>query len=82
MDYKEATDRLFERVTATDLAEELNVSQNAVARARLDPTTRDYRPPPASWRVAISQLARERATALLNLADVLSEQPIGEISGE
>jgi hypothetical protein len=36
VDYKRATDRLFERFTAEDLAAELGVSQNAIARARLD----------------------------------------------
>ena len=67
MDYKEATDRLFERITAADLAGELGVSQNSVARARLDPATRDYRPPPTAWRAAIARLAGERAAALLEL---------------
>ena len=67
MDYKDATDRLFERITAADLAQQLGVSQNAVARARLDPATRDYRPPPTSWRAAIARLAAERAAALLEL---------------
>lgn len=67
MDYKEATDQLFERITAADLAEELGVSQNAVARARLDPTTRDYRPPPTGWEAAIAQLAATRAATLLRL---------------
>ena len=71
MDYKEATDRLFERITAADLAEELGVSQNAVARARLDPTTRDYRPPPVGWAGAVARLAELRATALLSLVHEL-----------
>lgn len=67
MDYKQATDRLFERVTAADLAQELGVSQNAIARARLDPATRDFRPPPALWKAAIARLAAKRAAALLAL---------------
>ena len=71
MDYKQATDRLFERITAADLAEELGASHNAIARARLDPSTRDYRPPPAGWEAAVAQLASERATELLNLKSQL-----------
>lgn len=67
MDYKEATDRLFERITAADLAKELGVSQNAVARARLDPATRDYRPAPSDWEAAIVRLAEARANQLLRL---------------
>ena len=74
MDYKEATDRLFERITAADLAEELGVSQNAVARARLDPTTRDYRPPPAGWRSAITRLAEARAAELIALKEDLAPE--------
>jgi hypothetical protein len=73
VDYKEATDRLFERITAADLAKELGVSQNAVARARLDPETRDYRPPPTEWRVAAARLAADRAAALLKLQTELEK---------
>jgi hypothetical protein len=71
VDYKNATDLLFERITAADLAEQLGVSQNAVARARLDPTTRDFRPPPFGWEEAVARLAAERASALLRLQDEL-----------
>jgi hypothetical protein len=71
MDYKEATDRLFERITAADLAEELGVSQNAVARARLDPSTRDYRPPPIAWKSAVARLASARVRQLLALQEEL-----------
>jgi hypothetical protein len=72
MEYKEASDRLFERITAADLADELGVSQNAVARARLNPTTRDYRPPPAGWRLAMIRLAEARAAELLALREHLA----------
>jgi hypothetical protein len=75
VDYKEVTDRLFERITAEDLAEELGVSQNAIARARLDPTTRGYRPPPTGWEVAVARLAGERAAKLLELQQELEEEP-------
>lgn len=71
MDYKEATDRLLERITTADLATELGVSQNAIARARLDPTTRDFRPPPAGWRAAVARLAGERASRLMKLKEAL-----------
>lgn len=71
MDYKEATDLLFERITAADLAGELGVSQNAVARARLNAATRDYRPPPVAWRAAVARLAERRAAQLLEVRDTL-----------
>jgi hypothetical protein len=71
VDYKEATDRLLERITTADLATELGVSQNAIARARLDPITRDFRPPPAGWRAAVARLAGERASRLMKLKEAL-----------
>lgn len=71
MNYKEATDRLFERITAEDLATELGVSQNAVARARLDPATRGYRPPPPGWQQAVARLAGNRVRELLKLQQEL-----------
>jgi len=71
VDYKEATDRLFDRITAADLAHELGVSQNAVARARLDPSTRDFRPPPYEWKSAVIRIAERRAAELLRLQEEL-----------
>lgn len=71
MNYKEATDRLFERITAADLAEELGVAQNSIARARLDPQTRDYRPAPQRWKIGVLRLAERRAAELLSLAEEL-----------
>jgi hypothetical protein len=73
VDYKEATDRLFDRITAEDLAAELGTSQNAVARARLDPATRGYRPPPVGWERGAARLAGERAAALLRLQRKLED---------
>ena len=74
MDYKQATDRLLERVTTSDVARELGVSQNAIVRARLDPTTRDFRPPPAGWEAAVARLAGERAAELLTLKQELEQE--------
>jgi hypothetical protein len=67
LEYKQATDRLLERITTADLARILGVSQNAVARARLDPATRDFRPPPSGWEAAVAKLAGARAEELLEL---------------
>jgi hypothetical protein len=73
VDYKEMTDLLFKRITAGDLATKLGVSQNGVARARLDPATRDYRPPPAGWQNAVAALAGERAQELMRLKAILED---------
>lgn len=74
VDYKEATDKLMKRITAADLADELGVSQNAIARARLDPMTRDFRPPPADWAAAVARLAGRRAEELLKLQREIERQ--------
>jgi hypothetical protein len=71
VDYKEATDRLFGRITAADLADELGVSQNAIARARLDPASRDFRPAPVGWQAAVARLAARRAAELHDLGEDL-----------
>jgi hypothetical protein len=71
LEYKEATDRLLERITTADLASELGVSQNTIARARLDPATRDFRPPPSGWQEAVGRLADDRASRLLKLKEAL-----------
>ena len=42
-----------------------------IRRARLDPETRGYRPPPTGWEKAIANLARERAGELVKLAEEL-----------
>lgn len=72
MDYKEATDLLFTRITAADLADELGVSQNAVARARLNPDTRDYRPPPTNWESGAVKLVDRRIAELMRLRHLLT----------
>lgn len=68
VEYKEATDLLFARITATDVAEELGISHNAVVRARLNSSTRDYRPPPKGWQRVVAKLANQRAEELLELS--------------
>lgn len=75
MDFKEAADRLLERITTADVASELGISQRAIARARLDPGTGDFRPPPADWQAAVARLAGERASRLLRLKAELTGAP-------
>lgn len=74
MDFREATDRLIERVTLADIAEACGSAVNSIERARLEGESRHYREPPPNWKAAISRLARERGARLLHLADDLDEQ--------
>jgi hypothetical protein len=60
MDFKEATDGLFERISHDDLAEALGVSVASIRQARLDHSARAFREPPKDWRRAVIRLAEER----------------------
>jgi hypothetical protein len=60
MNFKEATDGLFRRVSHEDLAEQLGVSVAAIRQARLDPAANAYRAPPKGWERAIVELAENR----------------------
>lgn len=73
MNFKKATDRLTNRVTADDIARAFQVARNTVARARLDPSSPAYRSPPENWQKVLAQLARERIKELKALADELGQ---------
>jgi hypothetical protein len=72
VDFKEATDRLTERVTLADIAEACGSHPNSIDRARLEPGSKSYRTPPQGWETAVEQLARERGNELLTLANELA----------
>jgi len=67
MDFVEAMERLKRAVTDDEIAEATGVSTNTIRRTRADPSTRNYRPPPAEWRRVLAKLAEERANQLLRL---------------
>ena len=60
MNFKAATDELFEGVSHRSLAEALGVSVAAVRQARLSEASKAFRHPPKKWRNAIIRLAEER----------------------
>lgn len=60
MNFKEATDALFERVTHEDLAGSLGVSVPSIRQARLDGKALAFRQPPAGWEKAVATLAEAR----------------------
>jgi len=68
MDFKTATDRLTDRITADDIAEAFGIARNSIARARLDRSNPGYRPPPEKWQPVLARLARARSRSLLELA--------------
>lgn len=60
MNFKDATDALFERVTHEELATELGVSVPSIRQARLEPKALAYRQPPEGWEKAVASLAESR----------------------
>ena len=75
MDFREAIDRLGERVTHEQAARALGVSVASVRQYRLPPEANAHRSAPGGWARALSRLARERARDLSELADELDDQP-------
>jgi hypothetical protein len=71
MDFKEATDLLFERVDHETLAEALSVSVATIRQARLRADAGAYRSPPTRWRVEVARLARVRVAYYQNLIENL-----------
>jgi hypothetical protein len=73
MDFKKATDELFDPVTHDDLAKALGVSVATIRQARLDPAAKARRSPPGNWRDAAIRLAEQRALHYGSLAKRLRE---------
>ncbi len=71
MNFKEATDGLFDRISHDELANALGVSVASIRQARLSPDAKAYRQPPDRWQAAVIRLARKRVAHYNRLADSL-----------
>jgi hypothetical protein len=71
VDFKEATDALFDHLSHADLAEKLGVSVASIRQARLGEAAAAHRPPPDGWRAAVIKLAEQRITHYRALIDKL-----------
>ena len=71
MDFKTATDRLTDRITADDIAQAFGVARNTIARARLDRENLGYRPPPENWQPVLARMAREWSREFAKFAEEL-----------
>jgi hypothetical protein len=74
MSFKQATDKLGERVTAADIAAQFGAHPNTIARARLERASPAYRSPPEGWERVLARLAREKAADLTRLAEELERE--------
>jgi hypothetical protein len=71
MNFKSATDALFERVSHEELAGQLGVSVAAIRQARLDAAAKAHRTPPKYWERAAVALAEKRIRDLHELVGAL-----------
>lgn len=72
MDFRAATEALFEKVTVDQLAEELGCSAQSIKQARMSEDADGRRSPPPGWEAAAARLAKRRAERLTRLAERLS----------
>lgn len=68
---EEASSRLTDGHTLTDIAAETEMSEATVRRARLEPSSSAYRSPPSNWKDAIVRLAEQRIESLRELINAL-----------
>lgn len=71
MDFKEASSRLTDGHTLADIAAETGMSEATIRRARLDPGSPAYRPPPPNWKEAVIRIAEQRIASLRELVSAL-----------
>jgi hypothetical protein len=69
MNFKEATDGLFDRIDHAELADALGVSVASIRQARLTPSANAYREPPPNWQDAVIRLAEKRVFHYRRLID-------------
>lgn len=74
MDFKKATDELFERTDHEELAKALGVSVASVRQARLGQAAKAHRSPPANWEQAVAQLAKQQIERKLDLLKELGKE--------
>ena len=74
MDFKEATDRLFDGISHDDLAHVLGVSIATIRQGRLAPTAKAYRSAPPSWEDGVKALARKRIRQCETLLEALADR--------
>lgn len=75
MDFKETTEELMAGVTRVEIAQALGVSLATVAQARLEPSAKAYRNPPAGWEPKLAKLAKRGAERLTRIVERLQPAP-------
>jgi hypothetical protein len=73
MNFKEATDALFDRVSHEELADSLGVSVASIRQARLSPNAKAFRESPPGWCKAVIELAEKRSAHYRKLIERLQK---------
>jgi hypothetical protein len=73
MNFRNAVDRLGERVTHEEVAHALGVSVASVRQYRLSAKAKAHRTPPDTWPKVLARLAKERISELKALTDELEK---------
>lgn len=74
MEFRDATDELFSRISHDDLAAMLGVSVATIRQARLADDALAHRSPPAGWEGAVIRLAEERISHYRQLLQKMRER--------
>ena len=83
MDFKKATDALFDRVSHKELASQIGVSIPAIRQARLEVSAKAHRSAPQGWERAVVELAENRIRQYHELIGTLeAERASGSESSE
>ena len=81
MNFKEATDGLFDRISHEDLAEALGSSVASIRQARLNRKARAYREPPLDWQRAVLHLLEQRIGRYRKLVENVGKAEVFKRSG-
>jgi len=73
MNFRKATDELFERIVQQELAEMLGVSVATIRQARLSPEAEAHRSAPHNWESAVMRLAEQRIGRYQKLIERLKD---------
>lgn len=71
MDFKAATDALFDGLTHAQLASTLECSLPAIRQARLSETSKAFRKPPKEWKAGVIALAETQIEFFAELIEEL-----------
>jgi hypothetical protein len=71
MNFKEATDVLFNGVSQGELARILGISVASIRQARLKSSAKAHRAPPENWEEGVVKLAAERIRSYQRLISKL-----------